>query len=164
MSLIRLVMGCAPCSVRADATWGASGVDMAMVATLLFADGRRAQLSCAMDGALHRRALIVGSQGVLETEYLNHTSTQAQGHPFGYQPSQMRVRRGVANVPFEAISSPTGSGFRFAAEAFAKVVARRDQAAIGRAASASLDIATTLEAIALSARRGQPVDLATLTP
>ncbi len=70
----------------------------------------------------------------------------------------MRVRRGVANtVPFETICSPPGSGFRFAAEAFARVIAQRDTAAIARAAQASRDIATTLEALARSAREGVEV-------
>ena len=160
LSLIRLVMGCAPKSVQADASWADTGVDMSLMATLHFADGRRAQLSCAMDAANHRRAVIVGALGAIETEYLNHTSTQAGGDPYGYLPSQLRVRRGTGNaIPFEEVRSGVGSGFRFAAEAFAKVVAQRDFAAIGRAEQASLDIATTLEAIARSARLGRAVDL-----
>ena len=160
LSLIRLVMGAAPMSVRADATWADSGVDISLMGTLTYADGRRAQFSCAMDAANHRRATIVGTNGTIETEYLNHTSTQAGGHPWGYLPSQLRVRRGTANsVPFEAVRSGVGSGFRFAAEAFARVVAEQDFAAVGRAAQASLDIAATLEALASSARLGRTVDL-----
>jgi predicted dehydrogenase len=160
LSVIRLAMGCAPQRVHADASWADSGVDISAMATLYYADGRRAQLSCAMDAANHRRAVIVGSQGTIETEYINHTSTQAGGHAHGYLPSQLRVRRGTANnIPFEEVHSGTGSGFRFAAEAFAKVVAERDFAAIARAAQASLDNAATLEALARSARLGQAVDL-----
>ena len=156
LSIIRLAMGCAPQRVQAQASWAATGVDISCMATLLYADGRRAQLSCAMNAANHRRATIVGTQGTIETEYLNHTSHQAGGHEWGYLPSQLSVRRGVANnVPFEQIESGVGSGFRFAAEAFAKVVAEGDFAAIGRAAQASLDNAATLEAIARSARSGQ---------
>ena len=160
LSLIRLVMGSAPQRVTAEATWAATGVDMSLAATLHWTDGRRAQLSCAMDVATHRRALIVGTQGVIETEYLNHTAAATTGHPYGYQPSQMRVRRGIAGtVPIETLRSPVGSGFRFAAEAFARVVATQDQPAIDRAAQASLDIAAMLEAIALGARTGQAVDV-----
>jgi predicted dehydrogenase len=163
LSMIRLVMGSAPQRVQADANWteaGAqSGVDISLMATLHWADGRRAQLSCAMDVANHRRATVAGTAGSLDTEYLNHTS-DALGHPWGYLPSQMRVRRGTANsVAFEDVRSASGSGFRFCAEAFAQVVAERDYAAIERAASASLDIATTLEAIARSARSGREVVL-----
>ena len=159
LSMIRLAMGCAPVRVMADANWSASGVDISLMATLHYADGRRAQMTCAMDAATHRHATIIGTKGTVETEYLNHTSTQ-HGHPWGYLPSQMRVRRGTANsIPFEEVVSTTGSGFLFAAEAFAKVVADDDFAAIERAASASLDIAATLEAIARSARTGLVVDL-----
>ena len=163
LSMIRLVMGCAPQRVQADATWADSGVDISLMATLHYADGRRAQLSCAMDAANHRHAIIAGTTGTIETEYLNHTSTQAGGHPWGYLPSELRVRRGTANnIPFETIHSPTGSGFRFAAEAFARTVAEQDFAAIERAAQASLDIAATLEALALSALLGRAVALVEL--
>ena len=168
LSLIRLVMGQAPVQVRADARWAGTGphdsVDIAMAATLLYADGRQAQMSCAMDSALHRHAQIVGSSGVIETEYLNHTADPALhpdgSHPDGFQPSLMRVRRGgLPPQPFEPVASACGSGFRFAAEAFARLVAQRDFAATGRAAAASLDIAATLEALARSAREGRVVDL-----
>ncbi len=159
LSIIRLAMGCAPQRVMADANWSATGVDISLMATLHYADRRRAQMSCAMDAANHRRATIMGAKGTVETEYLNHTSAQTS-HPWGYRPSQMRVRRGTANsVAFEDVTSATGSGFLFAAEAFAEVVANKDFAAIERAARASLDIAATLEAIARSARSGQSVDL-----
>lgn len=160
LSLIRLVMGCRPSQVQADATWASSGVDINCSATLYYADGRRAQLSCAMDAANHRRATIVGDQGTLETEYLNHTAARAGDSPYGYLPSQLRIRRGTANtIAFEDIHSGTGSGFRFAAEAFAKVVRENDAAAIERAAQASLDNAATLEALALSARQGVRIAL-----
>ena len=160
LSLIRLVMGDAPQKVRADAVWADSGVDISLMATLFYADGRRAQLSCAMDTANHRRATIVGSDGTIETEYLNHTSDQSGGHVYGYLPSQLRVRRGIANTnPFEDVITGTGSGFRFAAEAFARVIHARDFAAIERAAQVSLDNAATLEALAQSARLGQTVTL-----
>ena len=161
LSIIRLVMGCAPQRVQADATWADTGVDISLTATLHFADGRRAQLSCAMDTANHRRATIVGSDGTLETEYLNHTAATPGDNPHGYLPSQMRVRRGTANtIAFEDIHSGVGSGFRFAAEAFASVVAAKDFAAIERAAQASLDNAATLEALARSARTGTVVEVA----
>lgn len=159
-SLIRLVMGDAPEAVSAHAVWADSGVDIATLATLTWADGRRAQLSCAMDGANHRHATIVGSAGTIETEYLNHTAASGQAHPLGFQPSQMRLRRGIANtVPLAPVSAPPGSGFRFEAEAFARLVRERDHAAAARAAQASIDIAAMLEAIAAAARSGQVVAL-----
>jgi predicted dehydrogenase len=160
LSLIRLVMGCAPQRVHADATWADTGVDLCLMATLHYADGRRAQLACAMDTASHRRATIVGSKGTIETEYLNHTSDRAGGHPHGYLTSQMRIRRGIANsVPFEDVRSATGSGFRFAAETFAGFVSGHHAATLARATEASIDNAATLEAIARSARLGTAVEL-----
>ncbi len=158
LSLIRLAMGCAPERVMADANWTTTGVDVSTMATLYYADGRRAQLSCAMDVANHRRAILLGSAGVIETEYLNHTHTQTTGHPYGFQPSQLRVRKGVVfNIPYEDILTETGSGFRFEAEYFARMVASQDHAAMERLATASIDNMATLEAIALSAREGAVV-------
>jgi len=159
ISLIRLVMGCAPERVLAHANWAATGVDISLMATLFYADGRRAQMSCAMDTANHRRATIVGSHGTVETEYLNHTS-DSHTHALGYLPSQLRVRQGTANsIPFEDVHSASGSGFRLAAEAFATVVRDGDMAAIERTAAASHDIAATLDAIKASAKTGQVVHL-----
>ncbi len=159
LSLIRLVMGCAPERVMAHANWATTGVDISLMATLFYADGRCAQMSCAMDTANHRRATIVGSHGTVETEYLNHTS-DSHTHVWGYLPSQLRVRQGTANsIAFEEVHSASGSGFRFAAEAFAEVVRERDTAAIERAAAASHDIAATLDAIQTSARTGKIVSL-----
>ena len=152
LSLVRLVMGEAPQRVSADAVWAESGVDISVVASLYYADERRAQIACAMDVANHRRATIVGTAGVIETEFLNHTAEHGGADPRGYLPSQLRVRRGTANsIPFENIDAGTGSGFRFAAEAFARVIAARDVEAIERAAQASLDNAATLDALARSA-------------
>jgi len=159
ISFIRLVMQTAPQRVMARANWSESGVDISMNATLFYADGRTAQMSCAMNTSTHRRAIVMGSNGTLETEFLNHTS-DTLSHPWNYLPSQMRVRRGTANsISFEDIQSATGSGFRFAAEAFAEVVSKNDTGAIQRAAAASKDIAATLDAIAESARSGQFVEL-----
>jgi predicted dehydrogenase len=160
LSLIRLVMGCAPSAVMTAATWSESGVDISATATLYYADGRRTQLSCGMDTAYHRHATIVGSAGVIETEYLNHTSAQVGSSPYGYLPGQLRVRRGTATtVPYEDIVCGTGSGFRFAAEAFADVVRAKAYEAVGSAERASLDNAATLEAMARSAKLGERVSV-----
>jgi predicted dehydrogenase len=171
VSLVRLAMSEAPQRVQASSTWapplaghqraasaqGPSGVDLATAATLHFHGGRTAQIACAMNAAMVRHALIVGERGVIETDFHNHTGSGPHGT---FLPSRLRVRRGTqATIAFEDVTSPTGSGFRFAAEAFAKVVAERDAAAIERAATASIDIAATLEAIARSARQGTPVDV-----
>ncbi|MBV1707113.1 MAG: Gfo/Idh/MocA family oxidoreductase [Hyphomicrobiales bacterium] len=159
LSLISLAMRAAPVRVEAQANYAASGVDISTMATLHYADGRRAQLACAMDGANFRQALIVGTKGTLETEYLNHCSEDV-AHPHGYLPSLMRLRRGIANtVPFEVINTPGGSGFRYAAEAFAGMIANGNQAMMDDYAAVSQNIAVTLAAIAQSARDGKSVNL-----
>jgi hypothetical protein len=159
LSLIRLVTGRAPQRVQAISRAGPTGVDIATSATLQYEGGAVAQMHCAMDLALHRHAAVIGSDGMITTEFLNHTAEPDVEHPWGYQPSQLRVRRSSGNGPIETVTSPTGSGFRFAAEAFAALVGRRDFAAAERAAQASLDIAATLNAITASARSGLTVDL-----
>ena len=125
-----------------------------------------------LDGAL----LLPGGQlplNVFEPRYLNMlddamagdriigmVQTVPGGDARGYLPSQLRLRRGVANsLPFEDLQAGTGSGFRFAAQAFARVWAQGDGAAIERAAQASLDNMATLEALARSAREARTVTL-----
>ncbi len=157
LSLIRLAMGCKPIRVLAHPRMdAASGVDIAMMATLFYSDGRMAQMSCAMDVANERHAVIMGTKGTLETEYINHA-----GVPL---PSQMRIRRGTAfNLPFEFITSPAGlavgSGFRFCAEAFAAKIHAQDFAALEVAEQYSLDNAQVLEALAKSAKTGHEINL-----
>jgi predicted dehydrogenase len=152
VSLVRLVMGEGPLRVTATPVWAATGVDISMLALLEFAGDRYAQVSCAMNVANHRRATIMGTAGTIETEYINHPSAAV--------PSQLRIRRGIANsIPFEEMPSTDGSGFRYEAEAFAALVRQPDPAALAREAAFSTDIAATLEAIAQSARSGQPVSL-----
>ncbi len=157
VSLVCVVMCEAPVRVSASPVWSAdgaaNGVDMSMVATLEFSDNRTAQISCAMNTANHRHATIMGTEGTIETDYLNHTSVE--------MPGILRVRRGtVYNTPFENIPTKViGSGFKFAAEAFADGVRRDDQFSMEYAKRASLDTARTLEAIAKSARTGVTVTL-----
>lgn len=156
MSLIRLAIAARPTRVWAQSHMDASGVDMGTSATLWYPGGRSAQLHCAMNVGYHRLATILGSNGVIETEFLNHTASRVP-HPLNYLPSLMRVRKGFGNAtPFVQVQSATGSGFAFCAEAFANVIREKDVSAIGRAAAASMDIAATLEAIAHSARLGAP--------
>jgi predicted dehydrogenase len=157
MSLIRLAIPERPERVAAHSALAESGVDISTSATLMYSGGRSAQLFCAMNVGYHRVATILGDQGVIETEFLNHTS-EDPNHPLKYLPSLLRVRKGFAGtLPLEEVTSATGSGFAFCAEAFAKVIHAQDFAAIERAAEASCDIAATLEAIGQSAKLGQPV-------
>ena len=157
MSLIRLAMGDTPERVVAHQVLADTSVDISTSSTLFYSGGRTAQLFCAMNVGYHRVATILGSNGVIETEFLNHTANDP-AHPLKYLPSLMRVRQGIAGtLPLQTVRSATGSGFAFCVEAFAKVIHDKDFAAIDRAALASRSIAQTLEAIAQSAASGQPV-------
>ena len=161
LSIIRLAMGEAPLSVYAQANWAQSGVDISMMAILSYANGRHAQLSCAMDAANYRRATISATNGTIDTEYLNHTSALEKGDSFGYLTSQLRVRYGTANsIAFEDIKCQTGSGFLFEAEAFAHMVLEKNNQMFESNAQASIDNAATLEALAMSAKIGKAVNLA----
>ena len=161
LSIIRLAMGEAPLHVYAQANWAPSGVDISMMAILSYANGRQAQLSCAMDAANYRRATISATNGTIDTEYLNHTSSLEKGDSFGYLTSQLRVRYGTANsIAFEEIQCQTGSGFLFEAEAFAKMVLEKNKQMFELHAQASIDNAATLEALAISAKLGKAVNLA----
>jgi len=163
VSLARLVMGCAPSRVTARSTLSDTGVDMSTMALLEYADGRRGHIACAMDGATHRHATIVGAKGAIYTEYLNHTSDAAGADARGYLPSRMMIRRGTAQtLPFEEIRSPAGSGFLFAAEAFARLVRKAEpHVSLRDITQASLDIAATVDAILQSARSETTVGVAT---
>ena len=159
MSLIRLAMGDTPERVVAHQVKADTGVDISTSATLFYSGGRTAQLFCAMNVGYHRVATILGSNGVIETEFLNHTSDDP-AHPLKYLPSLMRVRKGIAGtLPLQTVRSATGSGFVFCVEAFAQVIHAQDFAAIDRAAQASCSIAQTLEAIAQSAGLNAAVGL-----
>jgi predicted dehydrogenase len=61
LSLIRLLTGRAPQRMQASARVGPTGIDNATDVTLHFADGAVAQLSCAMDMAMHRPAMGAGT-------------------------------------------------------------------------------------------------------
>lgn len=160
LSLVRLAIDAAPVRVSAVSTMVDAGVDISTMATLEYADGRRAQMSCAMDTGYQRHAVIAGTGGTMETEYLNHTSDVPEGDAYGYLTSTLRVRKGTAGtLPLVQEFTGTGSGFRFSAEAFARLVRERDFAAAERAAQASMDIAAMLDAIGRAARSGAPVTL-----
>lgn len=160
VSLARLVIPRVPVRVNASAQWSGArageGVDMATAATLEFAGGEQVQVGCWMNAALHRHASIVGTQGVIETEFMNHSTPRAT--------SRMRIKRGAGKgVVFEDVQSACtdvdGNGFAYSVEALARLIADQDQAAMERAAQASIDIARTLEAIARSAREQRAVSL-----
>jgi predicted dehydrogenase len=152
MSLARIAAGERPTRVFAAARWAKSGIDQTVAATLEFPSGAIAQVSCSMSGAFHRKALIVGEKGAIETNYANHA-------PDGSLP--ISVKRGVpGTVPFEIETMHGGDGFRLEAESFARMVHAGPEHWNGASETESIDIALSLEAIAKSARDGVWVSLA----
>ncbi len=72
VSLVRMIAGQRPLARdRAGARWDASGVDRSLVATLEFPGGLLAQVASGFD-TLERYALIVGTEGAIQTTFFNH--------------------------------------------------------------------------------------------
>jgi D-xylose 1-dehydrogenase (NADP+, D-xylono-1,5-lactone-forming) len=154
VSLIRIVAGRRPLRVQASAHWTAggerAGVDSALAATLEFADGLFAQVTCSFGSALHRQALIVGSEGVIQTTYLNHTSAQ--------QPGILSLRTGNgANAVDGRLETPPINGFLAEAESFEGLVREGAARWTGATSTESVDIMMILEALLKSAREGTAV-------
>jgi len=151
ISLARVLAGARATRVSAVADFTETGVDRTLVATLEYADGLLAQISCSFAAANMRYALILGDQGAIETNYWNHTNPE--------RPAELRIKRSPGpEAVFETISTTQINGFLSEAESFADLVA--GGAWTGATALESLDIAAVLDAAAASARAGAPVDLA----
>lgn len=151
VSLVRTVVGERPTRVHAVGDWGETGVDRSMVATLEHANGVLAQISCSFGTAVHRHAIIAGSEGAVETSYSNHTSPLL--------PAVLQLKRGTSwEAAYERVALPETNGFLAEAESFADFVAGSGPWT-GATPDQSVDIARTLDAIAASARGRVSVDL-----
>ncbi len=151
-SLVRVIAGELPRRVHATARWGDTNVDRSLAATLEFPNGLLAQVSCSFDTAMHRRAFIAGTEGVIETCYWNNTSAE--------RAPTVQIKRGTSwTATFETLTLPGGYGLRLEAEDFARLLSDGWPAWPGATESESLDIARMLEAITQSARTGAPVEL-----
>ncbi len=150
VSLVRTIAGVAPHRVHAVSRWGASGVDTTTLATMEFADGLLAQISCTFAAARHRHAFIAGDAGSIATTYFNDTSVAF--------PPLLEVKRGTGwDAAREVVETAATSGFLAEAEAFHDLVRSGWTHWTGATPSESIDIAGTLEALAASARQGLPV-------
>lgn len=158
VSLARLLTGVRPSRVQAWARSAASGVDLACHGTLEYPDGTIAQIGCAFDAALLRTATLIGTRGVIETDFANHSTDHGRG--------VLRLRRSSGwNEAFETIDSIRGNGFAFEAAHFAALI-RGSVVDPGVGPDSdiqrSLDNAATLEALGTSWRNGgQAVTLVT---
>ncbi len=151
VSFVRQVFGARPIRISATARWidGTGGttarIDQTLAATLEFAGGGLAQISCSFATAVHRRAFIAGATGVIDTEYQNHTDRSAA-------PSY-RIKRGTDwQVDFETVAVPAENGFRAELDAFADLIEHPDLDALRARRTASLDNAWTLAAILAAAK------------
>ena len=151
VSLICMAAKERPARVSAVAHW-AHGVDIALAATLEFKSGTLAQVTSSFSTSLHRFALIAGTDGVIQTSFLNHPPLE--------RPAEFLLKRGVGpEKEFERIEFPAMNGFRAEAESFARLVRGSVPRWDGPSPQESIDIALTLEAILQSARANRPVEL-----
>ena len=152
VSFVRMVAGSRPARVQALAEWSDSGVDRTLVASLEFASGLIAQISCTFATARHRHAFIAGDEGTIATSYFNDTSATF--------PPLLELRRGTGwDAQRDIVETASTNGFLAEAEAFRELVVNGPAHWTGATPDESIDIALTLEALAASARRNASVDV-----
>ena len=152
VSLVRTIAGTKPVRVFAMSRWAGSGVDLTTQATLEFADGLLAQISCTFATARHRHAFIAGDAGSIATTYFNDTSSAF--------PPVLDVRRGTGwDAPREIVETASGNGFLAEAESFHDLVRHGWGRWVGATPEESIDIALTLDALAISARTRSPAEV-----
>ena len=89
VSLVRMVAKERPSRVHAVAQW-TGGVDHALAATIEFASGLLAQISCSFATSVQRQALIAGTAGTIQTPFLNHPPLD--------RPAELLLKRGVGRT------------------------------------------------------------------
>ncbi len=151
VSLVRMVAGARPTRVQAFARMTASGVDSATIGMFEFASGFQAQIACSFGTARHRRAIITGEAGLIETTFSNETQDET--------PSITLTHGAAAGQSVEVRHYAPTSGFRAQTEAFADLVRGGWSQWPGATPQESIDIARMLEALAESARDGRAVNL-----
>jgi D-xylose 1-dehydrogenase (NADP+, D-xylono-1,5-lactone-forming) len=153
VSLVRTIAGVRPGRVHSMARWSDSGVDLAMVASMEFAGGLLAQVSCSFATARHRHAFIAGDAGSIRTTYLNDTSAAF--------PPVLEMKRGTAwDTQQEWFENVATNGFLAEADSFHDLVMHGWNQWAGVSPQESIDIALTLEALAASARQGIAIEVA----
>ena len=155
VSLVRMAAKAPPIRVQAAAQWTHRGVDRTLAANLTFADGLYAQISCSFSTCVYRQALLAGSNGVIQTTFLNHTT-----------PSQavMQLRVGTDKDAVDSVvQTAAANGFLAEAESFARLIREGPAAWQGTTPEESIDIMMTIDAILSSARSGTAIDLPTHT-
>lgn len=149
----RMVAGQAPRRVSATARWGSSGVDETLAATLDYAGGAIAQISCSLASSHHHQAQVIGSEGIIEVE--------EAFTPPPDRPARLRVRRGARLATVEEIDFPPVNQYRLEAEGFGRLVAagHADHGLPEMPLVETLDNMATIEALLRSARAGHAVEV-----
>jgi predicted dehydrogenase len=152
VSFVRTVTGTKPTRVFAISRPADSGVDLTTLAVLEFPNGLLAQISCSFATVRHRHAFIAGDAGSISTTYFNDTSTAF--------PPILEVKRGTGwDAQREVIETAATNGFLAEAESFYDLVRHGWAHWVGATPDESIDIAVTLDALAVSARAGTSADV-----
>jgi xylose dehydrogenase (NAD/NADP) len=152
VSLACMVAKTRPSRVSALAQWTDSGVDRTLAATLEFPSGLLAQVNGSFATALHRQALLAGTEGILQTTFYNH--------PTPIAPPVLQLRRGKGpDAITEILEVPTTNGFLGEAESFERLVREGPEHWTGVTPEESVSIALTLEALLRSAREGKSIEI-----
>jgi predicted dehydrogenase len=151
VSLVRMIAKARPARIHAIADWS-GGVDRTLAATLQFDSGLFAQLTCSFSTCIHRQALIAGSNGVIQTTYLNHTSTPAE--------AVLQLRVGTDKDAVDStVQTSAVNGFFAEAESFERLVRGGPTQWSGATPEESIDNMLTLDAIRKSARSGGTIEI-----
>ena len=152
ISLVRMIAGERPVRAHALARMAESGVDRTVVASLDFANGLFAQVSCSFATSRHRHAFIVGDGGSIETSYYNDTSAA--------MPPILNIRRGSAwDARRDSVETASTSGFLAEAEAFHDLLREGWDRWPGATPEESIDIMLIIDAVAASIRARSAVDV-----
>ena len=150
VSLARMLAKERPTQVSAVAQWTDSDVDRTLAATIEFPGGLLAQVAGSFATSVYRQALIVGTEGVLQTTFNNH--------PTPATPPVLYLRRAKnREFPVETLETPGLNGFLAEAESFERLVREGADCWTGVTEEESIDIMLTVEALLQSARTGKPV-------
>jgi D-xylose 1-dehydrogenase (NADP+, D-xylono-1,5-lactone-forming) len=152
LSLIRMIAGERPKRVSAMAQWTSSGVDLSLSAVMEFPSGLLAQIGCSFATSAQRQAVIMGTEGILQTTFSNTPLPPAT-------PPILTLKRGKLWDPGEVLEVTGTNGFLAEAESFARSIKEGPQHWVGVTEQESIDILLTVEALIQSARSGQPVEL-----
>ena len=153
VSLVRMIAGARPLRAQAMAQFAHSGVDRTLMGTIEFAGGLMAQISCSFSTVRHRRALIIGDAGSIDTTYFNDTSAEF--------PPLLHVTLGTGwDATKETIECAKVHGFLAEGEAFHDLVRHGWASWTGATPEETTDIMLTLDALAASAREGKAVTIA----